>query len=346
MRLCKGCGRPILVGRDQDWNSDGTITISGDPDTRMGILDQRMLTEMVERIEAVVGPAVQNMFAEGKRRYARHYIDTLLKGPLGFIVRHTKVGAMKAYQQLMETAVALGYGEMKIEVYERGSRIGGTVRKPYFVPFLMGDVRAAFESVERLTSKGTWEAEGEDVTRMMVEKAGEDRLEKRFIFEDKVRRPGDIDYERCKKCGLPKQIDRFEWNIEHGIITDGLSGDRVFIMGFNDINAVFTELEEALGDLVPKTVYEIARKQGFGQVKRGMIEDLDGFARDMALRGMAHVTVARKGKDTRFVLGNPFNKEFMVGRVLGILEGLEGLHRDPEVVKEEPGVLEVLIKKE
>jgi len=40
-----------------------------------------MLTDLVARIEKMVGPSIHNMLMEGKRRDTGHYIESLVKGP-------------------------------------------------------------------------------------------------------------------------------------------------------------------------------------------------------------------------------------------------------------------------
>jgi hypothetical protein len=117
---------------------------------------------------------------------------------------------------------------------------------------------------------------------------------------------------------------------------------RFFIMGFNDINAVFTELEEALGDIIPKAVHDANREQGIAQVKKGLITDLRSFTTDLSLRGMAHATVTRDKGAYRFVLKNPFNKDYLMGRIMGVMEALEGPPGEP-AVKEAKGLLEITV---
>jgi hypothetical protein len=65
MKICKECGIPVVLGRDQEWNPNGTVTLVGDPNIRMGIYCMEMLTDLVARIEKVVGPPINNMLMEG-----------------------------------------------------------------------------------------------------------------------------------------------------------------------------------------------------------------------------------------------------------------------------------------
>jgi hypothetical protein len=345
MKVCKVCQIPDIVGRDQIWNRDGTITITGDPRFRMGVLEVDLFRDIVARLETIVGPSIHNMFMEGKRKNARHYIDSLLKGPLGFLVRHTKAGGKKAYLKLLETSTGLGYGKVDLEVYERKQKVGGTIHDPYYTPLFMGDVRGAFESIERLPSKGTWDDLGDRAT-LLVERAGDkDKLEERFLFKEKSRLDGEVTYEVCEECGLPKDLKQFEWQTESGKIMDNIMKKRVFIMGLNDINAVFMELEEAIGDIVPKSVSDANREFGLNLVKDGQIKSYRELVKDMTIKGMGESDYREDKEGKKFIYRNPFNRHYLVGRSLGVFEGLEGMP-GKAIVNERPGQLVITIQKE
>jgi len=342
MKRCKECGIPDIIGRDQVWSSDGTIPIPGDPTFRMGIIEVPVIRAIAAKLEAIVGPAIHTMFMEGKRKNARHYIDTLLKGPLGFLVRHSNSGGKKAYQTLLQTSTALGYGHVILEVYERKTRVGGTIPNPYYTPLFVGDVRGVFESIERLPSKGSWEDKGESAKILVERMDGEDKLAKRFVFEEKARLPGNMKYSPCKTCGLPKELMRFKWNIEKGTITDTKANERVFIAGLNDINAVFMELEEAIGDPVPSAIIEVNHDYGLELVRKGVVTGYGDLVRGAGLKGLGFTSFSGNRERVKLTFNNPFNKHYILGRSLGVFEGLEGT-KGEATVKEQPGALEITI---
>lgn len=345
MKVCKECGVPKIVGRDQRWNPNGTITISGDINFRMGIIEVDVMRRIASRLEDIVGPSVHRMFEEGKRKYARHYIDSLLKGPLGFLVRHTKAAGRKAYLTVIDTATALGYGKVTLEFYERKEKVGGTIENVYYAPLFTGDVRGAFESIERLPSEGIWDG-GTDKAKITVRKLkGEDKLEERFKFEDKVRLPGDIYYKDCDLCDVPVDLQRFKWDTDKGMIIDTKSGDRVFIMGLNDMNAVLIELEEAIGDVVPNAVMRTNREYVISQVNTSAIQDRLDFEKDMSIKGMAFTKVRTEGTKMTVEFSNFFSRPYLVGRALGLYEGLVGKPGEPQV-EEKEAFLKVTIDKE
>ena len=343
MKHCKECGVPDIIGRDQKWSSNGTIPITGDPNFRMGIIEVPVMREIAARLEKVVGPSIHNMFMESKRKYARHYIDTLLKGPLGFLVHHSSYGGKKAYQTLLQTSTSLGYGHATVDEYTRKTLVHGTIHNPYYTPFFVGDVRGVFESIERLPSKGTWVDKGDSATIEVVRMDGEDKLETRFQYDDSLRKPGDLKYTPCKTCGLPKELSRFVWDLEKGIILDTKANERVFICGLNDFNGVFLELEGAIGDIVPNTVFEVNREHGYKLVKAGVVTGYGDMVRGAGLKGLAYTVFEGNKDQVKLTLKNTFNKDYVVGRVLGVYDGLEGV-KGQYTIKESPGIIEVTIK--
>lgn len=342
MKTCKTCGIPLIVGRDQKWNPDGTITVSNDSSFRMGIMELTVLLGTVKKLEEVVGPPIHNMFMEASRKHTRRYVDNLIKGPLGFVVRKTKAGSKKAYTTLLDTTLALGFGKVDFQLYEHKERLKGIIRNPYYLPLFIGDVRGAFESIEGLPSKAEWdEKEGEAMVEISRRK-GESLLDDRFGVYEENRVPGEVEYERCERCGLPDVVARFRWDLDDGIITDTKTGNRVIIMGLNDLNGVFKELEDAIGDMVPKAIFEMNREYGRVQVAKGWVDGFVDFARDQRVMGMANISVDVGKEKVVFDIRNPFNKDYVVGRCLGVYEGLERMEAEPRT-KETPGSIRIAL---
>ena len=42
MKICQECGTPAILGRDQEWNPDGTISLPKDKAFKMGFLEVDM----------------------------------------------------------------------------------------------------------------------------------------------------------------------------------------------------------------------------------------------------------------------------------------------------------------
>jgi len=343
MKPCKECGVPDIINRDQKWDSNGTIPITADPEFRMGIIEIETMRGIASDLEAIVGPSIHTMFMEGKRKYARHYIDCLLKGPLGFLVRHSEAGGKKAYQTLLQTSTSLGFGHAVLEVYERKEKVGGSIQNPYYTPFFVGDVRGGFESIERLPSKGSWQDKGDSATLLIERLDVEDKYEARFLFADKTRLPGNMKYTPCKKCKLPMELSRFKWDLAKGLITDTAAKERVFIIGLNDLNSVFTELEEAIGDAVPNAVIGRSKAVGKALVKKGVISDYNDVVKEFGIKGLAFTEVRKDKQTLHLTLKNPANKPYLVGRALGIYEGLEGTEGEV-TVKQSPALMELTIQ--
>lgn len=346
MKVCKACGVPNIVGRDHEWNPDGTITLSGDRDFRMAFFEVPVIRSIVSKLEKLVGPSIHNMAMEGSRKYAREYTNNLLKGPLRFIVRRTRTGALKAYNKLLDTAVALGYGKVEIGEYEHGRFVNGLVHNPYYIPHFVGIVRGSFEAIEGAFSTSTWEDRGDTAHIEVRRLEGEIPLEERFVFDDPPRVATDVGHDHCERCGLPTDVARLKWDREKGTIKDERTGIRIIMMGLRDLNSVFRELEDAIGEVVPRTIREATREWGREQVKKGWVTDLDDLRRDLAIKGLGGLAVVDKDRDgrRRLIVHNPYNKDYLVGTCLGVIDGLEGRMDVRADIAERAGIVELIVQ--
>jgi hypothetical protein len=329
------------MGRDQKWNPDGTITVTGDPNFRMGIIELPVLLGIVSKLEQVVGPKIHTLFMEASCKYTRRYVDNLLKGPLmGFVVRKTRTGAKLAYTKLIDTAGALGFGRIEFKGHEYRKKIHGTIYNPYYLPLFLGDVRGSFESLEEYPSEVEWEEEGNLVHVTVTRKDTKSGFKDRFLTREETRVPGDIEYRNCKRCGVPVSLKRFKWKTDKGIIIDTATGDRVVIMGLNDLTSVIMELEKSIGIEVSKALYDMNREYGSSLVKRGWIKNYEDLARDLRLKGMTNLSFSEKDGVSSYICRNSFNNHYLMGRCVGVFEEIEKKQVEPSTT-DDGGVLEI-----
>lgn len=344
MKVCSACKVPQIVSRDQIWHDDGTITISGDLNFRMVIFEVDLLNDIADRLERIVGPTIPEMLIEGSRRYARHYTNSLLKGPLRFVVRHTTTGAKLAYSKLLDTSAALGFGKVVMEGYEHGKRVMGKVYHPYNLPMFVGIVRGSFEAIENVPSVPVVKDEGNYAQVEIRRGEGELADETHVRFREPIRIPAENDHKRCPKCKLPQKVSALHWISERGTIMDTRTDTRVVMTGLRDLASVFQSLESTVGDIVPLSVREANQSYGALQVARGWIRSYDDLVDDMAMKGMAGIRVTEEpGGGKRFEVRNPYNKDYLVGRCMGVFEGLEGKIHEPDIV-DEPGLVELVLR--
>jgi len=345
MNVCNGCKIPTIVSRDQTWNDDGTITLTGIPDYRMVLLEVPMLNELVSRLEAVSGPKVKTLMTEGSRMGSYNYASGLLKGPLKFVVRHTATGARIAYSKLMDSAWALGLGKIFLDSYSHRDRIAGKVYNGFNLPLLTGIVQGTFNAIEGFESKSQWTDRGQfsEVSIWMEKDARP--IEKPPPSFNPPRVTAGHDLDRCKTCGMPKDVVRFKWRSEKGVIEDERTGTRMVLIGLSDLAFVYTALQKAQGVRISEVIRAVNTEHGHEMVTDGWVKDLEDLGRDLAAKGLGHLNLLRDGKKTAMTVLNYNHREFAIGRCIGAFEELHGKDFTMELKDNGPGSVTITLTK-
>lgn len=123
-------------------------------------------------------------------------------------------------------------------------------------------------------------------------------LGERLRLRPYIHRDGDIELERCSTCGSPAGLSSFEWSLEEGIITNLSTGRRMALMGPDVLEAVFSELEVELGDVIPHAVVEAQRR--FIKAEAYSIDEISDesdFRTQLAVRGYGNLRGIYLGVD-------------------------------------------------
>jgi len=310
----------MVLGRDQQWHGNGLITTSKDEKFRMVVLEVELVRSILAGMRGMLGDYTDNLVMHGKRKYVRRYVDGLLSGPLGLLVR-SRLGTRKVYENLVSTGATLGYGYIEIMDYERKKGITGLVKNCYAEPLFAGDVSGAFESVERVLTNCSWETEGDASTFIVTTEEREDEMKERMEYEPPKELPSTRTLERCSGCGVPTGMARYKWIEKQGIILDSITNTRVCIMGLNDLNAIFHEVENAVGDEINTVVYKVSKEFAMDIYKGVKKEELDNVFDLWALHGLGNVV---EHSEKHLKMDNPYNPDLIRGRVEGLYSALMG----------------------
>jgi hypothetical protein len=342
-KVCKSCTIPIVVSRDNVWLPNGTIVAEKVPTFKIMILEVDYFKRLYSDLEGLFGKAIPNCITQGTRKNAKIYINGLLKGPLGYVAR-SRFGSRKVYDALVDSCLALGYGRSHVVEYERGTSLQVDIVDTIYPPHFLGDLRGAFESVEKKPSKGRWKSGSGGVVHLTVEVSeDEDPLEDRFDYQEARQHQVGEPYPTCPSCGLPTELGRFEWDLDRFWIHDSLFDQRVLILGFNDMIAIMHELEKLVGDLLREKVKDLTVPFGRAIGERLGEKAIDGFAEDLRIKGWGYPTLERTGTHVKWRISNPSYTPFIEGRLVGIYEAVNG--RTPEVRTEKSdGILTIEMK--
>jgi hypothetical protein len=135
-------------------------------------------------------------------------------------------------------------------------------------------------------------------------------------------RDGDIELERCSTCGCPKAFKDYYWDLEKGVIVDGVTGRRLALLGYELLDALFKALEEERGDTVHRVIVEAQRrfvKTGFYSIEE--VSNEEEFRTALALRGLGNlrkITIGTGGLSMR--IDNVSAHLMTIGLAQGLFE--------------------------
>jgi hypothetical protein len=280
---CAECEVPLFISRELNWEGNGVISLRRSPRNRMVLIEANIIDNLFKGIEELIGMSIEHIVIESRRRDVRKYIEgsfpAWMRRTVMFIneslgdkvaVRHVikpireKLGK-SLNSQVFDIGRLYGYGG-----FELGPLWGGRDIYPWRVNIMHNPHSVLFSAAEALASVETFEGRDHWVRYRELEsdvyeiaaypqqhplKLKERLKRKRYDFK-----PGDIEYERCGGCGLPKEIARLRWDLEAGVIYDLESGWRMTLLGPFALEAVLKDLESELGSSIPEVVVEAQRR--------------------------------------------------------------------------------------
>ncbi len=250
---CGECGLPKMVAYMHRWRDDGVVE-SKLMGLRGVLVERGLIVDILDEIGAFLGISIDKIVVEAKRRDAKLYVDDVLSGALGRLVRFPLFRKM-AYLITIRQAAMLGLGKFQLLHYRKGETLVGRAETVYHNSLFVGDVCGAFESIEGSRAKPFYNYLGKHIY-VEVSSWKDAPVEERLYMEKLPVIPAHAGYERCSSCGVPREVRNFSWRPAEGKIIDGTTGEWVIYVDVEGINAVFRELEKELGEEIPRIIAE------------------------------------------------------------------------------------------
>jgi hypothetical protein len=273
---------------------------------------------------------VAELVIESKSRATRAFLFRTLPWYVNFLARF--IGYRSMISRIEAQGLVMGYGKITVggQYPERGrpERLTVFVEDPYSLPLFIGDFKGAAEVLEKRLAGITYQAL--DTRRHQVDVTMQEQRLEEEAFElpqGPPRKAGDFEYERCPSCGVPKDLENFEWDMEAGVIKEKESERRMALFGTAGLLSIFNELTHELGERVTDTIVEIERENALSAMRVGEAESgFEGLRYRAALRGLGLLTkldLNQAGMSMR--MANPAIPAYIVGLALGTFE--LALHR-------------------
>lgn len=306
--VCKDCGVPMLVGWELGWDKNGVINSKSSPGSRWVFFESESFDPIFQHIEELIGIPIRDIVMESRRNEARRYMAKLfppdVRDAFASWGERTSMTAeereamfektRKATAAVYDVARVYGYAAGELgELWEDKADFPWRRNlswNPYSVSLYLAE---GIGSCEAFEDRDMW------VDYTLVDGAyhvnyypSEHPLElkgrvagTRYAFKS-----GEIVYERCPQCDVPKEISRYVWDLEQGSITNPDTGRRMAILGSRALDAVLFALAEELGEEINETIIKAQREftKGYWSDENWKRQGAD-FQRLIALRGMGNL---------------------------------------------------------
>ncbi len=327
---CPECGVPTQIIEGHSWLNSGVIVLNIDPMLRMAFVECENFDPLFEGVEELIGVPIEQFLIDSERKGTRDYFSPMLPQDVKEMLKKNELSLDPLIEATLITNRINGLGRHELVGYRHEvdnhehDYITTRCYEPYSLPLACGDLAGASESaieIEHGTvthkelAPGVYEitAAPSEIPKGLV-----GRLERKQYHH----REGDIELERCSTCGGPAALGNYKWNLERGIIRSAVNGRRVGIFHPSVLDPLFDELEEELGEAIPRVVIEAQKrfvKTGFYSVDE--IKEEKEFREQLALRGIGNLRkLKRSKKGLSMRLDNACLHLMVAGMIQGIFE--------------------------
>ena len=327
LKPCVECGVPRVIAEEYLWLDNGDIVQKRDQRDRIIFSECENLDPLFAGIEKILGTPIEHIIIDCIRRTYRSYCRLFLPSNVDEMVREKKLDARSLDDGLAKLAIPMGVG--KFEFVDK--RIEGddddfytcSVSEPNSLLMCAACHCGAMEAILGRDQGIEYSETAPDVYNLKAFPSPHpEALKGRMRIERYDHAAGDLELERCATCGGPKALSDNRWYLKRGVVVNRTTKRRMAVMGPNQIDPIFRELELELGETIPRVVVEAQRrftKNGFYAMDD--YSDTDEFRKGLALRGLGNLKELEiKRTGLRMRLENAVLHLMLVGMMQGIFD--------------------------
>jgi hypothetical protein len=326
------------VAAKHTWKDNGVIETR--PVALRGVwMERDLLQGVIDGIQESLGLPIDHLVIDAKRRDARLYVDNMLHGLAGKVIRHRLI-RKAAYSYMIGQAASIGLARAKVLEYRAGEYLLGRAENVYQESVFAGDVCGCFESVERVRAKAFRNSVG-DTFILKIEAWPDGPEEERLELERSPEADARVSFQRCGRCGLPREAADWRWEYDKGLVFDGSTGRRIVFIDTGGINAVFRELASELGEEIPRIIADKTRRFYEELFPTAPVKTPD--LRLLEVRGYGVPEIISPSPEelaAGLKVSNPFNPPMVAGAVAALC----GCRERPPEWETEGAVMRVFIR--
>ncbi len=324
---CPECGVPEYITEEHRWLNNGDLVQARDQRHRLVFIESENLDPLFRNMEQIIGLPIDHMIVAAVRRAVFAYVSAFIPQELKEQIKRRELPYTIVTDVVRNVGKLMGYGNYEFVGcrYEQDEDdyCIDRITDPFSLPFACASQAATLEAVTDRHHGVTYEQISPNAYNLTsFPSPHPEELKKRMQIDYYQHKEGDLELERCAACGGPKALASYKWDAQRGIILHRINGRRMVIMGPQMLDPIFKELEDELGDTIPRVVVEAQRRfarTGFYSIQDAS-DELD-FRTQLALRGLGNLkelNMRRKGMEMR--LDNAVLPLMIVGMMQGVFE--------------------------
>jgi hypothetical protein len=324
---CEECGVPLVISNEYVWRNHGDIVQKRDERDRIIFTESDNLDPLFHEIEQIVGLPIEHIIIACIRRTYRTYCNLFLPKDVSERVNSGELDPEALDTKLRQLSVAMGVGRFEFVAmrFEGDDEDFHTVSvtEPHSLLMCAACHAGAMEALFGRDQGVRYEEMSPGVFHVTAfPQEHPEELKGRMQLERYSPTSGHTELERCGTCGCPKALSSYKWDFDRGVIVHETAKRRMAVMGPNQIDPIFKELEMELGETIPQVVAEAQRRfTKTGYYSMDDYASVEEFRDGLAMRGLGELKELKiKRTGLQMQVENVVLPLFLVGMMQGIFE--------------------------
>jgi len=347
---CEECGVPKVITSEYEWLTNGDIVQKRDQRNRIILTESENLEPLFEGMEKIIGMPIENIVIDCIRRTYRSYCKLFLPENMEELRANPEFWRA-AGENFIKLAIPMGVGRFEfVEMRHEGDETDSytvTVKEPYSLRMCVACHCGASEAIFGRDMGVEYSEVEPDVYRITTfpqEHPEGLKGRMKMVLYNPI--TGDIQLETCATCGGPRMLSQNKWYLDRGVIMNKSMNRRLVVMGPNQFDPIFKELENELGDTIPQVVIEAQRRfTTTGFFSMDDYANTEEFKAGLAMRGLGNIKELRiKRTGLNMTVDNAVLPLMLVGMMQGIFDAALDVNSLVEWELSEEGNLKIEVK--